>query len=64
MLVNRVKEYRKSCGLTQEQLALKTGVSRQTIISIERNKFVPGLDVALKISGSLKIPISKLFYFV
>ena len=64
MLVNRVREYRKSCGLTQEQLALKTGVSRQTIISIEKNKFVPGLDVALKISGSLKIPISKLFYFV
>ena len=40
------------------------GVSRQTIISIEKNKFVPGLDIAIKISESLKTPINKLFYFV
>ncbi len=64
MLVNRVKEFRKSGGLTQEHLASMAGVSRQTIISIERNKFIPGLDTALKISESLKTPINKLFYFV
>ena len=51
-------------GLTQEDLASKTGVSRQTIISIEKNKFIPGLDVALKISSSLEVSIDKLFYFV
>ena len=64
MLVNRVKDFRKGGGLTQEELANKAGVSRQTIISIEKNKFVPGLDVALKISESLDTPIYKLFYFV
>ena len=64
MLINRVREYRKGAGLTQEDLAVLTGVSRQTIISIEKNKFVPGLDIAIKISDALKTPINKLFYFV
>ena len=64
MLVNRVKDYRKGRGLTQEDLALKAGVSRQTIISIEKNKFITGLDVELKISSSLEVSIDKLFYFV
>ena len=64
MLVNRVKDFRKGGGLTQEELANRAGVSRHTIISIEKNKFIPGLDVALKISTSLNTPINKLFYFV
>ena len=64
MLVNRVKDFRKGINLTQEKLASKASVSRQTIISIEKNKFVPGLDVAMKISKSLNTPIDKLFYFV
>ena len=64
MLVNRVKDYSKGRGLTQEDLAIKAGVSRQTIISIEKNKFIPGLDVALKISSALEVSIDKLFYFV
>ena len=63
MLVNRVKDFRKGINLTQEELASKASVSRQTIISIEKNKFVPGLDVAMKISKSLNTPIDKLFYF-
>ena len=64
MLVNRVRDYRKGLKMTQEELASRAGVSRQTIISVENNKFVPGLDVALKISDSLNTPINKLFYFV
>ena len=64
MLVNRVKDFRKGINLTQEELAARAGDSRQTIISIEKNKFVPGLDVAMKISKSLNTPINKLFYFV
>ena len=64
MLVNRVKDFRKGINLTQEELSARVGVSRQTIISIEKNKFVPGLDIAMKISSSLNTPIHKLFYFV
>ena len=48
MLVNRVKDYRKGANITQNELASMVGVSRQSIISIEKNKFIPGLDVALK----------------
>lgn len=64
MLVNRVKEYRKGLGFTQEDLARKTSLSRQTIISIEKNKFIPRLDVAIKISQALSVPIDRLFYIV
>lgn len=64
MLVNRVRDYRRGLKMTQEELASDAGVSRQTIISVEKNKFIPGLDVALRISESLNTPISKLFYFV
>ena len=64
MLVNRVKDFRKGINITQEELAKRAGVSRRTIISVEKNKFIPGLDVALKISKSLNTPIDKLFYFV
>ena len=64
MLVNRVKDYRKGANITQNELALMVGVSRQSIISIEKNKFIPGLDIALKIAKSLNVSIDKLFYFV
>jgi putative transcriptional regulator len=46
-IVNRVKELRIAHGLTQEQLAQATGVSRQSINSIERNRYVPSLELAL-----------------
>jgi putative transcriptional regulator len=44
---NRVKEMRTARGWTQEQLAEATGVSRQSINSIERNRYVPSLPLAL-----------------
>ena len=44
---NRVKELRAARGWTQEELAKATGVSRQSINSIERNRYVPSLPLAL-----------------
>ena len=44
---NRVKELRSALGWTQEQLAQAAGVSRQSINSIERNRYVPSLELAL-----------------
>jgi putative transcriptional regulator len=44
---NRVKELRAARGWTQEQLAKEVGVSRQSINSIERNRYVPSLLLAL-----------------
>ena len=46
-VVNRVKELRAARGWTQEELAAATGVSRQSINSIERNRYVPSLALAL-----------------
>jgi putative transcriptional regulator len=46
-VVNRVKELRTTRGWTQEQLAEAVGVSRQSINSIERNRYVPSLLLAL-----------------
>ncbi len=47
---NRVKELRSERGWTQEELADKAGVTRQSIISIERNRYVPSLPLALMFS--------------
>jgi putative transcriptional regulator len=47
ILLNRVKELRAVRGWTQEDLAHATGVSRQSINSIERNRYVPSLPLAL-----------------
>jgi putative transcriptional regulator len=47
-IVNRVKELRGELGWTQQQLAEAVGVSRQSINSIERNRYVPSLPLALK----------------
>ena len=46
-VVNRVKELRTERGWTQEDLARATSVSRQSINSIERNRYVPSLALAL-----------------
>ena len=58
---NLVRDHRKRANMTQEQLAIKLGVSRQTIISIEKNKFDPSLSLAFELAAVLKVPINKLF---
>jgi putative transcriptional regulator len=49
-VANRVRDHRKNAGLTQEDLAAAMNVSRQTIISIEKGKYVPSLPLALKLA--------------
>lgn len=44
--INSLKHWRKKCGWTQEALAKKAGVSRNTITSIERYEYVPGVKLA------------------
>jgi len=46
-ITNRVKQMRTASGWTQEELAQAAGVSRQSINSIERNRYVPSLELAL-----------------
>ena len=58
----RVKEFRNKKGLTQEELAERVGVRRETIVFLEQGKYSPSLKLALKISEELKVPINKLFF--
>ncbi len=52
VIVNQVRELRTSAGMTQQALADAVGVSRQTINAIETGRYMPSLEVALKIAGS------------
>jgi len=61
-LHNRLKEARAGQGLTQETLAARVGVTRQTIIAIEKSKFVPSVKLALGLAVVLKVPIGELFW--
>jgi putative transcriptional regulator len=58
---NRVKELRNACGWTQEELAGAVGVSRQSINSIERDRYVPSLPLALTFARVFGCPIDQIF---
>jgi putative transcriptional regulator len=60
-VVNRVKELRVKRGWTQEQLAERVGVSRQSINSIERNRYVPSLELGLEFARVFDCPIDRIF---
>ena len=49
-IMNKVNELRTQQGITQEELAVKTAVSRQTIIAIEKGNYTPSVLLALKIA--------------
>ncbi len=61
-LFNKLKEIRGQLGLTQEQLAGMVGVTRQTIIAIEKEKFVPSVKLALELARALDTPLEKIFW--
>ena len=58
---NLVSKYRTQMSVTQEELASKVNVSRQTIIALEKGNYTPSILIALKIAGFFKIPVEKLF---
>ena len=59
----RVRKYRKAQGLSQEELALAVGVTRQTIISLEREKYTASLVLAHKIARYFGVTIEDVFDF-
>lgn len=58
---NEVSKYRIEMEITQEDLASKVNVSRQTIIALEKGNYTPSILLALKIAGFFKIPVEKIF---
>jgi len=60
---NNIKDLRTKFGITQEELAQKAGVRRETIIFLEQSKYNPSLKLAHDVALSLKTTIDKLFVF-
>ncbi len=58
---NEVSKYRIDMCITQEDLAQKVNVSRQTIVALEKGNYTPSILLALKIAGVFKIPVEKIF---
>ncbi|WP_421078500.1 helix-turn-helix transcriptional regulator [Methanothermococcus sp. Ax23] len=60
---NKIKVYRAMYDLTQDDLAKKLGVSRQTIISIEKGRYDPSLKLAFKIAKFFNVKIEDIFIY-
>jgi putative transcriptional regulator len=60
---NKIKVYRAIHNLTQEALAVELGVTRQTILAIEKGKYDPSLDLAFKIARFFNVSIEDLFQY-
>ena len=59
---NRLKELRARFDLTQEELAQRVGVTRQTIIAIEGKRYNPSTLLALKIAEVFDLPLEEVFW--
>ncbi|HEY7588225.1 MAG TPA: helix-turn-helix transcriptional regulator [Thermoplasmata archaeon] len=59
----RIKEFRARYDLTQEDLARRIGVRRETILFIENGKYIPSLKLAHDIARALKSSVDELFLF-
>lgn len=61
-VVNHIREIRKQKGITQVKMAQDLKITRQTIHAIEKNKYNPSLELALKIIEYFNVPIEEVFY--
>lgn len=62
-MITKIKEYRAKLNLTQNDLADKVGVRRETIVFLEQGKYNPSLKLAHDVAMALKTNIDKLFIF-
>jgi len=60
---NKIKVFRAMHDMTQEDLAQAIGVTRQTILAIEKGKYVPSLDLAFKIARHFNVNIEEVFTY-
>ena len=61
IIKNSVGKFRQSQGVTQEELAVAVGVSRQTISALEKGNYTPSVLLALKIATHFKTSVETLF---
>jgi putative transcriptional regulator len=60
-LVNHIKQHRARLDLTQEDLAQRVGVRRQTILAVEKGKYVPSALLAFQLARALDMSVTALF---
>ncbi len=61
---NEIRRLRFDHGeMTQQQLAERVGVTRQTVIAIEQGKYAPSLEVAFKIADAFGVPLDRVFQY-
>lgn len=60
---NNIREMRKQLKLSQDELAKRCGVSRQTVNAIENDKYDPTLHLAFKLASTLQVTVNELFTF-
>lgn len=63
LMKNKIKVFRAMHDLTQEDLAHTIGVTRQTILAIEKGKYVPSLDLAFKIARHFQVNVEEVFQY-
>ncbi|MBO1305607.1 helix-turn-helix transcriptional regulator [Enterococcus sp. 669A] len=61
IIVNKVQQFRKAKKLTQEEFAKRIGVSRKTIVSLEKGNYTPSLLLAFQIARELELDINEVF---
>lgn len=61
MVLNKVNEHRIGAKLTQEELASQVGVTRQTIIAIEKGNYTPSVLLAMKLAAVFSVSVETLF---
>jgi len=59
--MNKVKTRRVLAGLTQEELATQTGITRQTVLAIEKGNYAPSVFLALRLAKVLGCTVEELF---
>lgn len=62
-MTNRIKEFRARYNLTQDELAKKVNVRRETMVFLEKNKYNPSLKLAYDLAQVFSITIEELFIF-
>ena len=60
---NRIREFREERGMTQQEMARQTGVSRQTIISLENGRYNPSILLAFRIARLFGQPLEEIFIY-
>ena len=64
VIENRIRELRfKSHEMTQQELAERIGITRQTVIALEKGKYYPSLELAFQIAHAFDLPLEEVFQY-